>query len=190
VKRRERDAFDDAGKIALERILTFLGVSPSQVILDSAQAGGVCANADGFLTRLQQFFEVKACRAKARNDRVQGPNANPQATLQKVRFGASWWGLLLAVLREWDPVDWADVHEYEACGFCIGIASRSRCEAKLLAKGMSMDATYTTVVTPHERHVSARHQGWLGPCFEWVKVGKLLHDPAEREWFKARLGLL
>jgi hypothetical protein len=95
------------------------------------------------------------------------------------------------VLRERDPVDWADVNEYEACGFWIGIASRSRCEAALRAKGMSLDATYTTVVTPHERGASAaRHRGWLGPCFEWVQVGKLLRDPAERVRFKALLGLL
>ena len=190
VKRRERDAFDDAGKITLERIFTFLGISASQVILDSAQAGGVCANADGFLTRIKQFLEVKACRAKARNDRVPGSKANPQCTVQDLRFGASWWGQLLAVLRERDPVDWADVNEYEACGFWIGITSRSSCEAALQAKGMSLDATYTAVVTPHERDgPAARHRGWLGPCFEWVQVGKLLRDPAERERFKARLGL-
>ena len=190
IRNHGRDAFDDAGKLCLALILKNLGILAGQVVVDTAQAGGVCANADGFFLKSRKFFEVKACRAKARRGRVLGPNARPQFAQQNIRFASTWWEKLLPVCRERDPVDWTDVSSYEACGFWIGVASRDECEAALRAKGLPPSKTYSAVVSPWTRDgPPVRHGSWLSPCIEWFQVGKLQRDAAELQRFKAALGL-
>ena len=131
MKRNGRDALDDAGKLVLALVLMFLGILAEDVVIDTAQAGGACSNADGFLTKPRIFFEVKGSIAKKRIDRIQGPNARPQFTLSSLRFGRTWWYELVIIGRERNPKDWTNVAEYAACGFWIGIVSRRRCEEAL-----------------------------------------------------------
>ena len=194
VKRNGRDALDDAGKLVLAFVLMFLGILAEDVVIDTAQAGGACSNADGFLTKPRIFFEVKGSIAKKRIDRIQGPNARPQFTLSSVRFGRTWWYELVIIGRERNPKDWTNVAEYAACGFWIGIVSRRRCEEALKELGKTQEQidseVYTLAVSPWTvDNPPARHGNWLSPCIKWIPVSKLLNDPQGQMWLKKRLGL-
>jgi len=194
VKRNGRDALDDAGKLVLALLLMFLGIPPKDVVIDTAQAGGACANADGFLVKPMFFIEVKASIAKKRIGRILGPGARPQFTVSCLRFGKTWWQELVLVCRERDPKDWTNVAEYAACGFWIGIVSRSKCVKALLAHGKTQgqidSEKFTVAVSPWTADdVSVRHGSWLSPCIEWIPVSKLLNDPQGLVWLKNRLGL-
>ena len=105
MKRNCRDVLDGAGILVLKLVPMFLGILSEDVVLDTAQAGGVCSNADGFLTKPRIFFEVKGSIAKKRNDRIQGPNARPQFSLSSVRFGRKWWYELVIIGRETQGLD-------------------------------------------------------------------------------------
>ena len=190
-----RNGLDYVGKLVFSLLLLALGVSAKQVVVDSAQAGGVCGDADGFLVDCRKYLEIKACIAKARNDREQGPNAHPQCTIHNVRTDSlSSWGAMVSIMREKDPVDWTNLHEYDACGFRIGIALRIECMDSLrrsceLAR-TPIPQKQTVTVTPRVRgEPPARPRSWIGPCLEWFRVGDLLRDARERQRFKARLGI-
>jgi len=184
VPAKERDALDLAGKFPLARLLGQFGVTPKQLVIDTAQAGGVCENADGFITKTREYLEIKGSCAKKRNDRIPGPNARPQFSVQGLNF-ASWWNKLVIVGREQNPADWTSVAEYGRCGFWLGIATQQRCEEALRRKGLPLQGTYDVTVSPwtrETRHV--RHGSWLSPCVEWIRFEDLT-----REWLQQHLGL-
>ena len=185
VKQRKRDAYDNASKVTFSQKLASLGITAKQIVIDTAQAGGICGNADGFNMESREFFEVKGSCAKTRSDRVAGPNAQQQFTVQGVRFEGAVWSKLIMVGRGRTPTDWTSAADYDACGFWLGVASRGCCEQALTAAGKSLRDLHDVAVTPWTRDVGpVRHRSWLGPCIEWIRFKDLT-----RGWLKQHLGL-
>ena len=185
VKQRKRDALDNASKVTFAQKLASLGITAKQIVIDTAQAGGICGNADGFNMESKEFFEVKGSCAKTRSDRVAGPNAQQQFTVQGVRFEGAVWSKLIMVGRGRTPTDWTSAADYDACGFWLGVASRGCCEQALTAAGKSLRDLHDVAVTPWTRDVGpVRHRSWLGPCIEWIRFKDLT-----RGWLKQHLGL-
>ena len=185
VKQGKRDAYDDISKLALSQKLASLGITAKQIVIDTAQAGGMCGNADGFNMESKEFFEVKGSCAKTRSDRVAGPKAQQQFTLQGVRFEGAVWSKLIMVGRGRAPTDWTSAADYDACGFWLGVASRDRCEQALTAAGKSLRDLHDVTVTPWTRDMGpVRHRSWLGRCMEWIRFKDLT-----RGWLTQHLGL-
>ena len=185
VKQRKRDAFDNASKLSFAQKLASLGITATQIVIDTAQAGGICGNADGFNMESKEFFEVKGSCAKTRSDRVAGRNAQQQFTVQGVRFEGAVWSKLIMVGRGRTPPDWTSAADYDACGFWLGVASRGRCEQALTAAGKSLCDLHSVAVTPWIQGMGpVRHRSWLGPCIEWIRFKDLT-----RGWLKQHLGL-
>ena len=185
VNQRKRDAFDGVSKLAVSQKLASLGITAKQIVIDMAQAGGMCGNADGFNMESKEFFEVKGSCAKTRSDRVAGRKAQQQFTVQGLRFEGAVWSKLIIVGRGRAPTDWTSAADYDACGFWLGVASRGSCEQALTAAGKSLGDLHNVAVTPWSRDMGpVRHRSWLGPCVEWIRFKDLT-----RGWLKQHLGL-
>ena len=185
VNQRKRDAFDGVSKLAVSQKLASLGITAKQIVIDMAQAGGMCGNADGFNMESKEFFEVKGSCAKTRSDRVAGRKAQQQFTVQGLRFEGAVWSKLIMVGRGRAPTDWTSAADYDACGFWLGVASRGSCEQALTAAGKSLGDLHNVAVTPWSRDMGpVRHRSWLGPCVEWIRFKDLT-----RGWLKQHLGL-
>ena len=184
VKLRKRNALDGAGKLTLACKLMSLGVTQLQLVVDTAQAGGVCENADGINLSAKEFLEIKSSIAKARSDRALGPNARRQYTVEGLRFTDTWWQKLILVCREKNPTDWTDVAEYDACGFWLGVVSRRKCEVALAAAGKSANNVQNVVVSPWTLDMHILHKSWLSPLVEWIRFKDLT-----REWLKQHMDL-
>jgi hypothetical protein len=106
VKQVKWDAYDNASKLTFARKLLFLRITAQQIVVDTAQAGGICGNAEGFNIESKELLELKGSCAKTRRDRVPGPKAQQHFTAQGVRFEGAVWSKLIVVGRGRDPTDW------------------------------------------------------------------------------------
>jgi len=185
VKGRKRDALDAAGKLTLTLKLMSLGITEQQLVIDTAQAGGVCENADGFNLMSREFLEIKGSCAKSRCDRIVGSKARQQFAASDLSFDGTWWKKLAFVARTREPENWTNVAEYDECGFWLGIAKRERCEEELRKAGKSLLGKHTVVVSPWTRDKQVCHRSWLGPCIEWIRFKDLT-----KQWLGEQLGLI
>jgi hypothetical protein len=79
VKQGKKDAYDNARKLTFARKLLFLRTTAQQIVVDTAQAGGICGNADGFDIKSKKLLEPKGSCTKARRDRAEGAAAHHRA---------------------------------------------------------------------------------------------------------------
>jgi hypothetical protein len=185
VKRRKRNALDGAGKLTLACKLMSLGVTQLELVVDTAQAGGVCENADGINLSAKEYLEIKSSIAKARRGRAHGPRARSQFSVEGLRFAGTWWQKLILVCREKNPTDWTDVAEYDRCGFWLGVVSRKKCEEALNQAKNSVSDVRSVVVSPWTKDdKQINHKSWMSPLVEWIRFKDLT-----REWLKQHMDL-
>ena len=173
--RQGRNAFDLAGKLPFSLKMMSLGVTERDLLVDSAQAGGLFGTADGFFCKTSRFLEIKG--AKDKNRATRNPDqAKKQFEIKKVRVKNTSWQDLIIVCRPEAPNDWTSVIEYDRCGFWLGHVTRTDYLAALRAAGKPEDKALSVTVTPGAEN----SKNWLGRHIEWIQFRDLTS-----EWCKS-----
>ena len=166
-----RDGNDLAGKLPLSIMFTALGID--DVLIDSAQAGGIFGTSDGFIKPLKEFVEIKGASAKKRETK-ESSKAKHQYEFNNIRLKETSWKHLFLVCRSQQPNDWFSMEEYQRCDFWLGYATRDRLLAELATESLTPSIVRATV-TPGGKYP----KNSLGRALTWVKF-----QDVTKEWFQ------
>ena len=142
---QQRNAHDNASKLTFARKLASLGITAKQIVIDTAQAGGICGNADCFNMESKEFLDSElkgSCAKPPWSDEFAWPNAQPQLTVQGVCFEGA--RVVETNHCGQGPNSDSDGPDQRGrprrCGFWLGrgVASRGRCEQALAAADKSL----------------------------------------------------
>lgn len=165
--KNRRDCLDMAGKLPLSMWARSAGLDSEHLVVDFAQAGGICGTSDGRI-RLpdgsHEDIEIKGSRAKSGK-----PNS---FAFKAIRCAGTNWKHLFLVGRRREPQKWSDWADVGGA-IMLGHVTRSRYEAALDKAGLSRSAPKDATVTPG----SAR--SWLGGAVNWVRL-----EEADLAWWR------
>lgn len=166
VPKGSRDDLDLAGKLPLCFKALQIGIDPSQLMVDCAQAGGVYGRNDGCIVKSSlpvEPIEVKGsiCRKGKKNC----------FSFSKIRCHGADWKHLFLVGRLQNPARWDRLADMDPVMY-LGYVERDMYETALLRSGRSGHRPTTASVSP----VSSA--SWLGPYVKWVKFSAL-----SKEWW-------
>ena len=162
-----RNALDLAGKGPLAAVLKHaLSGSAADVLVDSAQAGGLFGRSDGFIRSQREFMEVKGAQAKLRLPHPARQHAamSNQYEINDIRLeGTEWRHLFLVCRPRQPPRDWFNVEDLS--DFWLGHVTRERVEEALVKAGKSAQGDLRVTVTPGGEN----NRNWLGSAVSWVR---------------------
>lgn len=167
VPRGARDDLDLAGKLPLCLKALKLGLDPSQLMIDCAQAGGVYGRSDGCIVKpdgVVQTIEMKGgiCRQGRRSCFM----------IRNIRSAGVDWKHLFFTGRLRNPDRWDSLADMEGIMY-LAYVRRDDYEQALAGAGKSRDEPVCASVSPHSR------DSWLGRHLKWIRLSRLT-----REWWQ------
>ncbi len=165
-----RDCMDMAGKLPLALKALDAGISPQELLVDCAQAGGLHGRGDGSLVASDgraEGIEVKGAGLK-RGKRC-------TFAFKGIRLRGTDWKHLFLLGREREPEGWSCADDVESC-LWLGYVERSRYKRALRAASRSEREPQDATVTP------GSSRSWLGGAVEWVRLEDLT-----REWWDGKV---
>ena len=166
-----RDLKDNQGKIMFSIMAIFINILPSQLVVDSAQAGGMCGASDGCLilaNGCKRPIEIKGTKTKKGKKETIFVNG--------IRLKGTDWQELFIVTRKEDPDLWTDFSEYPRRGVRLAHVSRAALLHAADIAGKGHLPMVNATITPGSK------RGWLGPHINWVRAEDL-----SREWWDANV---
>mmetsp|Transcript_18285 Transcript_18285/g.43908 ORF Transcript_18285/g.43908 Transcript_18285/m.43908 type:complete len:562 (-) Transcript_18285:24-1709(-) len=161
VPKGKRDCLDLAGKLPLCLRALDIGIDPSTLLIDVAQAGGVYGGGDGCLVRNRgavEPIEIKGCICRRGKRRA--------FSFRNIRCEGTDWKHLFLLGRLKNPISWERCSDLEGCVW-VGHVGRAAYEEALLASGRPRDKPMLAAVSP------GCTKGWLGNHVSWVKLAGL-----------------
>lgn len=168
VPRGRRDCLDIAGKLPLCLKALDIGISPTRLMIDAAQAGGVYGGGDGCIVARDgsiESIEIKGCLCRRGKKRA--------FSFRNIRCAGADWRHLFFVGRLKNPSNWERNADMEQLVW-VGYLGRDSYEQALLASGRPMDKPMLACVSPGSQ------KSWLGRHVVWVK----LKDLSVNWWLK------
>ena len=161
VPRGRRDCLDLAGKLPLCLTALEIGIDPSLLMIDAAQAGGVYGGGDGCVVAQDcslEPIEVKGCLCRRGKRRA--------FSFHNIRCDGADWRHLFFLGRLRNPASWESSADLEQVVW-VGYVGRDAYEEALLASGRPTDKPMLASVSPES------HNSWLGRHVIWVKMKDL-----------------
>lgn len=161
VPRGRRDCLDLAGKLPLCLRALEIGIDPSSLMIDIAQAGGVYGGGDGCILSqggALEPIEVKGCICRRGKRRA--------FSFRNIRCAGADWRHLFLLGRVRNPTRWERSSDVEECVW-LGYVGRDAYERALGESGRPLDKPMLASVSPGCK------QSWLGGQVAWVQLGKL-----------------
>ena len=165
VPRGRRDCLDLAGKLPLCLKALEIGIDPSLLMIDAAQAGGVYGGGDGCVVARDgsiESIEVKGCLCRKGKRRA--------FSFRNIRCDGADWRHLFFVGRLRNPRNWGSNADVEHLVW-VGYVGRDAYEEALVASGRPTDKPMLACVSPGSHQTS-----WLGRHVVWVKLKDLSVD--------------
>jgi len=164
-----RDCFDLVSKYLLALKARDIGIPEDQLIIDIAQAGGVCRDSDGgvIVNGLFHGIEVKGSCRKG--------DTRTTFTFKNIRLQGTNWKHLLLVGRVREPTSWLSIEDVESYVW-LGHVKRADYIRALTANGRSPLESHDATVTPRCT------RGWLGMAVSWTRLEHLT-----RSWWDRRV---
>lgn len=162
-----RDDLDLAGKLPLCLKALKLGLDPSHLMIDCAQAGGVYGRSDGCIVKpdgVVQTIEMKGgiCRRGRRSCFM----------IRNIRSAGVDWKHLFFTGRLRNPDRWDNLADMENIMY-LAYVRRDDYEQALAGAGKSRQEPVCVSVSPHSR------DSWLGRHLKWIRLSRL-----SREWWQ------
>ena len=171
--RHSRDCMDMAGKLPLALKALDAGISPQELLIDCAQAGGLHGRGDGSLVGNDgraEGIEIKGAGLKSKKKRT--------FAFKGIRVRGTNWKHLFLLGRQREPEGWSSARDVDGC-IWLGYVGRDRYKQALKAAGKSVRKPQDATVTP------GSSRSWLGSAVEWVRLRDLT-----RQWWDTKvLGL-
>jgi len=164
---------DMAGKLPLALKALDAGISPQELLVDSAQAGGLHSRGDGSLVASDgraEGIEIKGAGLKRRKKRT--------FAFKGIRVRGTDWKHLFLLGREREPEGWSTASDVDGCMW-LGYVGRDRYKQALREADRSRREPQDATVTP------GSSRSWLGGAVEWVQ----LKDLSRKWWDTKVLGL-
>lgn len=165
-----RDCMDMAGKLPLALKALDAGISPQELLVDCAQAGGLHGRGDGSLVASDgraEGIEIKGAGLK-RGKRC-------TFAFKGIRLRGTDWKHLFLLGREREPEGWLCADDVGSC-LWLGYVERSCYKRALRVAGRSEREPQDATVTP------GSSASWLGGAVEWVRLEDLT-----REWWDRKV---
>ena len=171
--KHSRDCMGMAGKLPLALKALDAGISPQELLVDCAQAGGLHGKGDGSLVAVDgraEGIEIKGAGLK------RGKKCS--FAFKGIRVLGTSWKHLFLLGRESEPVGWSTASDVDGCMW-LGYVGRDRYTQVLRKEKRSMSTPQDATVTP------GSSRSWLGGAVEWVR----LKDLTRKWWDTKVLGL-
>jgi hypothetical protein len=161
VPQGRRDCLDLAGKLPLCLRALKIGIDPSSLMVDAAQAGGVYGGGDGCILGpggTLETIEIKGCICRRGKRKA--------FSFRNIRCAGADWRHLFLLGRLRNPTSWERSSDVEGCMW-LGYVGRDAYERALGASGRPLDKPMLAAVSPGSQ------KSWLGGQVAWVKLGEL-----------------
>jgi hypothetical protein len=161
VPKGRRDCLDLAGKLPLCLRALKIGIDPSSLMVDAAQAGGVYGGGDGCILGpggILESIEIKGCICRRGKQKA--------FSFRNIRCAGADWRHLFLLGRLINPTSWERSSDVEGC-IWLGYVGRDAYERALGASGRPLDKPMLAAVSPGSQ------KSWLGGQVAWVKLGEL-----------------
>lgn len=201
VSQNRRDALDLAGKLPLALKALAMGISPHELNIDPAQAGGLLGKFDAVVrgssspTASSMFSENRGSASSSvageEGIEVKGARSyrgNQTFQISRMRPGTPFQHLLLVARRK-DPTDWTDMRQLDQL-FWLGHVRRSDFDQAVAKRDVTGGTGNARIQTPPRRTdeltasvtIGSRRRSWFGDIVTWVPFHKL-----DKAWWDANV---
>jgi hypothetical protein len=202
VSLNKRDALDLAGKLPLALKALTMGISPHELNIDPAQAGGLLGKFDAVVkgssslsapTASSIFSVASASSSAAGEEGIEVKGARSYRGKQTFQFSRMRPGTpfqhILLVARRQDPTNWTDMRQLDQL-FWLGHVRRSDFDQAVAKRDVTGGTGNASIQPPPRRTgeltasvtIGSRRRSWFGEIVTWVPFHKL-----DKAWWDANV---